>query len=127
MIKQCEIIDINENIATVRLYKTKKHKGSVPTAKLATAKLKADAHVGDFALADVNTFMYFLSTVGSFAFPFVTSLASYFVTALFTDNIVIMQSVFLISLAATYIIAGYVEKKLLFKKFSVCTVTEIIE
>lgn len=125
MKKYGEITAIHNQKATVRIYKIKKNKEAVATAKTLTASLIAEATVGDMAEIEVNGFFLFLSTVLGYLFPVFIGVFVHGVAAFLTDNLIIMQSLFMLSLIVTYIFASHITKKPFLKKFPVCTVTKI--
>ncbi|MBQ7876381.1 MAG: SoxR reducing system RseC family protein [Clostridia bacterium] len=127
MKKYGEITAIYNHTATVRIYKIKRNEEAVSTAKTLTASLATEASVGDMAEIEVNRALLFLSTVIGYLFPVFTGVFVHGVAAMLTDNLIIMQSLFMLALMITYIFASHISKKTFFKNLPICTVTKIVE
>lgn len=119
MIKQGEIIEIKDRIATVRIYKDSK-----PTGVTFNATLEGDFSPADKVALEMNAPLLFLCSAFSYILPFVTSFAAYFIAGRFTDNIVFIEITILLTLALTYIFATLFEKTFLFEKLILCKVTK---
>ena len=126
MKKYGEIISVDGTNTVIRVYKEKGDEG-VPTALTVNAKADFACSVGDLVAFDMNMTLFFMSTFSGYLLPFAFAFVTYYVTRLFTPNLIITQSVFLLSLALCYILASRIADAPLFKKITLCTVTEIIE
>lgn len=126
MKKYGEIITAEDESLVIRVYKEKGDEG-VPTALTVNAKSDFDCNVGDLVAFDMKMLPFFLSTLAGYIIPFVFSLCTYLFIKLFTTNILITQTVFLLSLAICYMCASRIADTHFFKKITLCTVTEIIE
>lgn len=122
MQKQGEIILVENHIATVRVYKSDE-----PSSLTIRARAGEGFSVGDFVNVNVNSFVFLFSVLFAYLFPFVISGITYLVAGFFTDNIGIIQVLFLISLAFSYILAVKLEKTKLFKGMSVGEITSHAE
>ena len=113
MQKQGEIILIENHIATVRVYKNDE-----PSSLTLRARVSDGFSVSDFVNVNLNSFVFIFSVLFAYLFPFVVSGITYLIASFFTDNIGIIQVLFLSSLAASYILAVKLEKTKLFKGMS---------
>ncbi len=126
MKKYGEIISAEDKSLVIRVYREKGDEG-VPTALTVNAKSNLACHVGDLVAFDMKMFPFFLSTFAGYIIPFVFALCTYLFTTLFTSNILITQTVFLLSLALCYMVASRIADTTFFKSITLCTVTEVIE
>lgn len=126
MIKYGEIISLGSNTAAVRIYKLK-HDTLEPSALTLSAKMTGSYSIGDIVAVEVNMLLFHASTAAGYLLPFIVSLIALLITGVFTDNIIISQIVFLICLALCYIFAVRITDTEFFRRFTVCTVKEIIK
>ncbi len=122
MQKQGEIILIENHIATVRVYKNDE-----PSSLTLRARVGEGFCVADFVNVDLNSFVFIFSVLFAYLFPFVISGITYLIASFFTDNIGIIQALFLSSLVASYILAVKLEKTKLFKGMSAGEITDYAE
>ena len=127
MKKYGEITAVYSHTATVRIYKVNRNGDATSTARTLTASLNIAAAVGDMAEIEVNRALLFLSTTIGYLFPVFTGVLVHGIAAALTDNLIIMQSLFMLTLMATYVFASHIGKKPFFKNLPICTVTKIVE
>ncbi len=126
MKKYGEVIDKKNNSLTIRVYE-KKYDEYEPSTLTVNAHNSLDCEVGDLVQFDMNMLLFYFSTVSGYILPFILAFVATSITGLFTSNILITQSVLLISLIISYIFAAKISNLPFFKRLSVSNVLKLSE
>lgn len=126
MKKHGEVIGLENEKITVRIYKIRNDEGE-PTSVTVSAPKTISCEIGNIVEVEINALLFFLSSTAGYLFPFLTGLISYFITANFTENLLVLQLVFLITLALTFYFATCITKTSFFKNMIICSVKKVIE
>ncbi len=126
MKKYGEVVGSEKKKSVIRIYKEKNGE-LYPTSLTITASDNISSNVGDMVEVEMQTFLFFASTIFGYLLPFLTVAIAFLIVSPLTDNLLIIEAVLLATLFATYFLARFVASLPFFRRVNVCTVTEIID